>query len=123
MSKRRNPAARPDEFFDEGLQHERTAFAWERTAMSAMVAGAALGRYAANDGFYIQAALGGALVMVGAAILIWAASHYDDLHGPLRSNESPVHPTAARVVGLAAMSGSLVALLVAARLVVDDWNN
>ncbi len=116
-NERRAKPDRPDQHFDAGLQHERTALAWERTAFSILVAGAALGRYAANDGFYLQAAVGGLMVALGAGILIWAGNHYDALHGPLRAGDSPVHPNAARVVGLAATGGSLVALLVAIKLI------
>ena len=41
-------SGRPDTVFDRGLQHERTALAWERTAIAAMVAGVLLGRYASE---------------------------------------------------------------------------
>jgi uncharacterized membrane protein YidH (DUF202 family) len=95
-----NRPERPAQVFDPGLQHERTALAWERTAIASMVAGVLLARYAAESLHYVIAAVGIAWVMVGAAILVWSARHYDDLHGPLRAGHSPVHPTAARVVGV-----------------------
>ena len=95
--------------------------AWERTAFSVLVAGAVLGRYAANDRFYVTSLFGGAMVALGAGILIWAGRHYDDLHGPLRAGQSPVHSTAARIVGLASVGGSLIALLVAARVIFAEW--
>jgi hypothetical protein len=41
-----------------------------------------------------------AQLLFGAALLIWTGRHYDELHAPLRRGESPVHPTAARLVGL-----------------------
>lgn len=91
---------RPGSVFDQGLQHERTALAWERTAIASMVAGVLFARYVAealHDGF---AALGVAQVVLGSLVLVWSADHYEDLHGPLRAGESPVHPGAARVVGL-----------------------
>lgn len=92
---------RPERVFDPGLQHERTALAWERTAIAAMVAGVLLARYAADTVHYTVAAIGVGQVVVGAAILVWAGRHYEGLHGPLRMGESPVHPTAARIVGVA----------------------
>lgn len=92
--------ARPDTSFDRGLQHERTALAWERTAIASMVAGVLFGRYAAESVHPAFAAIGLGQVVVGAALLVWAARHYDDLHGPLRAGQSPIHPTAARLVGI-----------------------
>ena len=46
------------------------------------------------------AVLGIAQVVLGGVVLIWAGWHYDDLHAPLRRGQSPVHPGAARIVGL-----------------------
>lgn len=91
---------RPGSVFDPGLQHERTALAWERTAIAAMVAGVFLARYAAESVHFAIAFVGVAQVVVGGIVLLWAGRHYDDLHGPLRAGESPVHPDAARVVGV-----------------------
>ena len=102
---------RPDSVFDPGLQHERTALAWERTAIASMVAGVLLSRYAADSVHFGFAFLGIAWVIVGALILLWSARHYDDLHGPLRAGESPVHPMAARVVGVGTIVFSGIALL------------
>lgn len=91
---------RPTRVFDSGLQHERTALAWERTAIAAMVAGVLLARYAAESVHYSIASVGVAQVVLAAALLVWAGRHYDDLHGPLRAGVSPVHPTATRLVGI-----------------------
>jgi uncharacterized membrane protein YidH (DUF202 family) len=92
--------SRPDSVFDVGLQHERTALAWERTAIASMIAGVLLGRFAAESVHFGFAAIGLAWVVIGGALLVWSARHYEDLHGPLRSGQSPVHPGAVRVVGL-----------------------
>lgn len=92
-------ASRPDRVVDEGLQHERTALAWERTAVATMVAGALLARWAAADAAPLFGLLGIVQVAFGGGLLAWAGRHYEDLHGPLRAGESPVHPVAVRVVG------------------------
>lgn len=89
---------RPDAVFDKMLQHERTALAWERTAIATIVAGALLARHAAEL-HPALAVIGIGQLLAGAALLIWAGRHYDDLHAPLRRGESPLHPTAARLVG------------------------
>jgi uncharacterized membrane protein YidH (DUF202 family) len=92
--------------FDAGLQHERTSLAWERTAISMMVAGLVLSRFAATEGFWLLAAAGMAQVVFGAMVLVWAGAHYEDLHGALRSGTDVVHPSAARWVGIATIAGT-----------------
>lgn len=113
----RRSAGQPDRVFDAGLQHERTALAWERTAISAMVAGILLARYAAQTVHYSIAFVGVVQVVFGAVLLVWTGRHYDDLHGPLRAGTSPVHPTAARVTGVATVIfsgfGLVLAVLIA----------
>jgi uncharacterized membrane protein YidH (DUF202 family) len=110
-------AERPAQVFDAGLQHERTALAWERTAIASMVAGVLLARYAAQSAHFVFASIGIAEVVIGAAILVWSGRHYDDLHGPLRAGESPLHPTAARIVGVGSIvftgAATLLAVIIA----------
>lgn len=106
---------RPVEVFDSGLQHERTSLAWERTAISMMVAGLVLSRFAASEGFWLLAAGGLVQVTFGAALLMWSGVHYEDLHGELRRGADVVHPSATRWVGIATIAGTgagLVAALV-----------
>ncbi|MCH9838804.1 MAG: DUF202 domain-containing protein [Ilumatobacter sp.] len=90
---------RPDTVFDPMLQHERTALAWERTAIASMVSGTLLARRAA-DLHVSLAALGLLQVVLGAALLIWTGLRYEQLHAPLRRGESPAHPDAVRIIGL-----------------------
>ena len=103
-------ASRPATSFDAGLQHERTALAWERTAIATMVAGALLGRWAAQDGAPLFGVVGIVQVAFGGALLAWAGRHYEDLHGPLRGGINPTNPRAAWVVGLATTIGTGAAL-------------
>lgn len=109
---------RPEQRFDVGLQHERTALAWERTAFSMMVAGAILARYAASVSHPGWALVGLAQVAVGGALIVWAGWHYEELHGPLRAGTSVVHPGAARLVGVTTVAftgfGLVTALVVVA---------
>jgi len=107
---------KPDQVFDNMLQHERTALAWERTAIATIVAGALLARHAVSvhEGL---AAVGIAQLISGAVLLVWAGYHYDTLHAPLRNGISPVHPTSARIVGITTIiftgSATLIAILAA----------
>lgn len=109
---------RPATVFDPGLQHERTALAWERTAIASMVAGVLLARYASESLHFGFAFVGLATVLFGGALLLWSARHYEDLHGPLRAGVSPIHPLAARVVGLGAVlftgAATVLAIVIAA---------
>jgi uncharacterized membrane protein YidH (DUF202 family) len=114
------PGDIPEKVVDPGLQHERTTLAWERTAIAAMVAGLLLGRSAAGSGHWIGALAGMVQVVVGASILVWAGWRYSDLHEPIRNGDDIVHPTAARLLGLATICftgvGSLHAIVLAANL-------
>ena len=106
----------PITIFDAGLQHERTSLAWERTAISMMVAGLVLSRFAATEGFWLLAAGGMTEVVFGAALLVWSGAHYEELHGALRRGADVVHPSATRLVGLVTIAGTgagLVAAVVA----------
>ncbi len=95
------PHNRPDQVHDTMLQQERTALAWERTAFATIVSGLLFIRFA-SEWHPLLTLIGFGQVFVGGGVLIWAGYHYHDLHGPLRAGESPVHPRAARVVGVAA---------------------
>jgi uncharacterized membrane protein YidH (DUF202 family) len=95
---------RPTSSFDAGLQHERTALAWERTAIAMMVAGLVLSRFAAIHEYWSFAAVGLLQTTFGGGLLVWAGAHYEDLHGPLREGADVVHPGAARVVGLVTLT-------------------
>jgi uncharacterized membrane protein YidH (DUF202 family) len=89
---------RPAQVFDPMLQHERTALAWERTAIASMVAGTLLARQAATLGRPLGA-LGVLQVAFGAALLVWTGVRYEQLHAPLRRGENPAHPRAVRFIG------------------------
>ena len=104
---------RPSEVFDVGVQHERTAMAWERTAISMLANGVLLARYAADSAHWTIASIGFAQTVAGSGILLWAGFHYDQLHGPLREGESVVHPTSARIVGALAVLSIGAALTLA----------
>lgn len=110
---------RPERIFDPGLQHERTALAWERTAIAVMVAGVLLARFTAETVHVTIAVVGIAQVVIGAVILLWAGRHYDDLHGPLRDGESPVHPMATRMVGFATVVFTGFALMLSVLIAVS----
>jgi uncharacterized membrane protein YidH (DUF202 family) len=112
---------RPATHFDEGLQHERTALAWERTSISMMVVGIILARFAADAAHPAVAVAGLVQTVIGAGVLVWAGWHYEDLHGTLRDNDPVVHPTAARLLGLGTLAFSGFALVIAVLVATFDW--
>ena len=109
-------SSRPSSVFDPGLQHERTSLAWERTAISMMVAGLLLSRFAATENLWVLATAGMAQVTFGSGLLVWSVAHYEALHGELRRGDDVVHPSAARWVGIAAVittgAGLIAAIIV-----------
>lgn len=109
---------RPLTSFDAGLQHERTALAWERTAIAMMVAGLVLSRFAAIHEYWLFAAAGLLQTAFGAVLLVWAGGHYEDLHGPLRDGADVVHPQAARIVGLVTVTSIGLGLALAVAVAV-----
>ena len=110
---KRHNHAPPTDHFDAGLQHERTALAWERTAVATMVAGTILARYAITSDLFFIAFLGVVQVAYGGLMMAWTGIHYDELHGPLRGGDPVVHPTATRWVGRATILFSLAAITTA----------
>jgi uncharacterized membrane protein YidH (DUF202 family) len=98
---------------DPGLQQERTALAWERTAIAVMVSGVLLARSAANTAHWTIALAGLLQTVIGGAILIWAGVHYTELRGPLLEGSDVVHPTATRLVGLSTVAFTAIALTLA----------
>jgi uncharacterized membrane protein YidH (DUF202 family) len=93
--------------------------AWERTAISTMVAGTLLARWAGQDGHALLSVFGIVQVAFGAGLLAWTGNHYEELHGPLREGQNPSHPLAAQVVGLATTVGIGLALILAVVLIIE----
>ncbi len=104
---------------DPGMQQERTALAWERTAISTMAAGVLLARFAASNAHPTLAAAGVVQAVIGALVLVWAGLHYDDLHTPIRSGAEVVHPSAARLLGVSTVVFSGFALVLALVVIAD----
>jgi uncharacterized membrane protein YidH (DUF202 family) len=100
MSDGDRDAGRPARHFDPGVQHERTALAWERTGLAAILAGAGLARVASTHFHYVLGTIGAVWVAIGGLVLFWSSWRYEALHGPLRAGDSPVHPSMARFVGV-----------------------
>lgn len=103
-----------------GVAHERTAQAWERTAIAMMANGILLARFAGTTAHWTIATIGLGETAVGAGLLVWAGFHYDELHGPIRAGDPVIHPTSTRVVGSLALLFIGASLLLALLLTVLD---
>lgn len=101
---------RPDQA-GGGLQPERTSLAWERTAIAMMVAGTILAREAATSLHFAFGLIGVAQVVSGGLLLAWAGRHHTQLHDPAAPSRSVPQVALARMVGLATMGFSGVALV------------
>lgn len=82
-----------------GLQHERTALAWERTAISMMVAGLILARYASIDANYVVGSAGIFQTAAGGLLLVWAGRNNQMLHDPDMPASAVPQVTLTRLIG------------------------
>lgn len=94
-----------------GLQHERTTLAWERTAFSLMGVGVVLGRFAAVNDVLLAEVVALPLVVLGAALLVWAGAFYERRAEHIDARHDVAHPAAARLVGTVAVATTGASLL------------
>jgi len=99
------------------LQPERTALAWERTAIAMMVAGVLFIRHATINSHPVVSVVGLLQTLLGAAVLVWTGLNYDDLGHQLRDETSVTRHAATSFLGLATLlfiGASLVLTIVIA---------
>ena len=102
----------PDRVFDRGLQHERTALAWDRTGLSLLVVGALLLRSGGPPYGDLVHAPGYFGLSVGA-ILLWAGGRrYRRREATLRQGASPVRPGLVVLATVAALMMAVAAIAV-----------
>ncbi len=90
--------SQPDRVFDPAGQHERTALAWERTAIAQMVGGGLLFNHAINSSAVWAEIAGLLIAAAGAVTLLWSERRYVDLHRALRSGTDVTHVVMLRTV-------------------------
>jgi uncharacterized membrane protein YidH (DUF202 family) len=95
--------------FDPGLQHERTALAWDRTGLSLLVVGALTLRSGGPPYDDLLHAAGYAAMALGAWLLWVGGRRYRRREGDLRRGASPVQPQLVRLTGIVAVVVSLTA--------------
>jgi uncharacterized membrane protein YidH (DUF202 family) len=87
------------EAVDRGVQHERTALAWERTAFSGLVVGLLLMRRAAET-HLLFGALGAASTLGAATMLVSGWRRYERSRLGVGPSAMTVGPTAMLAVGV-----------------------
>lgn len=105
---------------DPSRRYQRTELAWERTGIALIVAGVLFARYAAGSSPVAVAGVGLAAVLAGAAVLLWASGRDAGRDGPPGAGRSPVHPTAAKLVGATTVAFTFAALALAVAIAVVD---
>jgi uncharacterized membrane protein YidH (DUF202 family) len=103
-------AEEPDGVLDLGLQHERTALAWDRTALGLIVVGALVVR-AVRDLGLLWAIPGLLTVGVGGLVLWLGVRQRHRRELLLRAGASPVQPGLVRLVAAGTVGISLVSLV------------
>ena len=100
---------------DVGLQHERTALAWDRTGLALLVVGALHLRSALTDAAVGWLLPGAATLVIGGVVLWWGSWRYRRREPDLRAGRSPVRPRLVVVTGLTTVAVGLASLLLVLR--------
>jgi uncharacterized membrane protein YidH (DUF202 family) len=100
-----------DRVLDVGLQHERTALAWDRTGLSLLVVGALTLRSGGPPFDDLLHAPGYLALVVGASLLWAGGRRYRRREADLRRGASPVQPHLVLLTGISAVAVSIAALL------------
>jgi uncharacterized membrane protein YidH (DUF202 family) len=95
---------------DLGLQHERTALAWDRTALGLMVVGVFSVRVAGGGVGELVHLPGYLVTGLGAALLWLGARRYRHRDADLRAGASPVRPRLIVLTGVATIVMGLASL-------------
>lgn len=95
---------------DPGLQHERTALAWDRTGLALIITGALLVRAGAPPYDDLRHLPGYLAIGFGAVLFWWAARRYEIRRHALRGGASVVRPGLVRVIGITTIALGLLAM-------------
>lgn len=102
---------RPGDLFEDGLQRERTALAWNRTAMALIVASSALIGYRGTpylDLLHIPAYIGN----VAGIVVLWLAARDERWQAKIGADAAQLRPSRAWIVGALTLALSIMSLLI-----------
>jgi uncharacterized membrane protein YidH (DUF202 family) len=102
-----------EEQFESGLQRERTALAWNRTALALLVAGSLLTRHIGPPYFDLAHAPGYAALVAGVAVL-WYSVHDERWRTEAATHVAQLRPQLAWGIGLVTLLLNVVSLVLVA---------
>jgi uncharacterized membrane protein YidH (DUF202 family) len=99
--------------FEDGLQRERTALAWNRTALALIVAGSLLIKHLGPP-FFDLSHLPAYLALVAGAVVLWLAATDDRWRSKSATGVTQLRPRRAWGVGLITLALNIASLLIVA---------
>jgi uncharacterized membrane protein YidH (DUF202 family) len=102
-----------DQHVEDGLQHERTALAWTRTALALMVAGSLLIRYLGAPFFDVYH-LPAYSALAGGIAVLWLTARDQRWRTKTTAHAVQLRPTRVLAVGLTAFAVGAASLLIVA---------
>lgn len=100
----------PSDQFEDGLQRERTALAWTRTALALMVASSVLIRYLGAPYFGLTY-LPAYVTLVAGVVVLWQAARDGRWQAKNGGSTAQLRPSRAWFVGVIALAVNVASLL------------
>ena len=102
----------PDGQFEDGLQRERTALAWNRTALALLVVGSFLTRFIGPPYFDLAHAPGYTALIAGGVVL-WLSTH-DERWRTKADTRGQLRPVRAWGIGIVTLLLNVASLVIVA---------
>jgi uncharacterized membrane protein YidH (DUF202 family) len=103
----------PSAQFEDGLQRERTALAWNRTALALIVAGSLLIQHLGPP-FFDLIHLPAYCALIAGVVVLWLAATDDRWRSKSASGIAQLRPRRAWGVGLVTLTLNIASLLIVA---------
>ena len=101
---------RPQRVFSRELQQERTALAWDRTAVAMIVGGALFVRAGQPPYHEVRHAPGLVAIVFGATLIVLASRRYDAMRRRLDAGHAATSPRLVLATGLFTVAFAVAAL-------------
>jgi uncharacterized membrane protein YidH (DUF202 family) len=101
----------PSDQFEDGLQRERTALAWTRTALTLIVASSVLIRYLGTP-YYGLVYVPAYVTLVAGIVVLWLAARDDRWQTKNGVLTAQLRPSRAWIVGVTSLVVNVASLLI-----------